>query len=154
MNINLLKKEINLCMVRLIENLEQEYIERKDSDYEYVLRSNEEEKQRLREIAEDFLNDNSVYNDDIREVYIDYYVNNNDTIYKDLDSILNVKKYNYLTDLYLIISEITKNDLLKQSVLNNQSSDVSLIINEVEEFMNYLQTDTYLEEMQERLESI
>lgn len=154
MSLEFLKNSVNITMVRLISMLEEEYIVQKDSTYLYIESSRNEEQERLKEIAEEFLDNEGVSNSDIRDVYIDYYVDNNETIYKKLDEIKSNLKYQYLTDLYLIVSEIIKDKNLKNNILSNQKKDISNIQEEVEEYMKYLETDEYTEEMQEKLEAI
>lgn len=154
MSLEFLKNSVNITMVRLISMLEEEYIVQKDSTYLYVESSRNEEQERLKEIAEEFLDNEGVSNSDIRDVYIDYYVDNNETIYEKLSEIKSNLKYQYLTDLYLIVSEIIKDENLKNNILSNQKNDISNIQEEVEEYMEYLETDEYTEEMQEKLEAI
>lgn len=154
MSIEDLKRLVNSNMFSLIQRLETEYIERKDSTYQYIENSRDDEQQRLREIAEDFLNDNNVSNSDIREVYIDYYVDENETIWRQLQNYKEKVRYTYLTDLYLIFAELTSDNELKNKIIENQTNDISEIESEVEEFMKYLETDEFTEEMQDKLEAI
>lgn len=154
MSLEFLKNSISITMIKLIEILEEEYITNKDSTYLYIESSQYEEQERLKKIAEDFLDNEGVSNSDIRDVYIDYYVDNNETIYEKLSEIKSNLKYQYLTDLYLIVSEIIKDENLKNNILSNQKNDISNIQEEVEEYMKYLETDEYTEEMQEKLEAI
>lgn len=153
MNIDNLKHLINCRMKNLIESLEEEYIESED-DYHSIESSRYDEEQRLREIAENFLNENNVTNSEIRDVYIDYYVDNNETIYKLLSSYKDKAKYSRLVDLYLIFAEITKDEKLKTKVIESQDNDISEIVKEVEDFMEYLESEEYTEEMQDKLEGI
>ncbi len=153
MNVDNLKHLINCCMNNLIESLELEYIENED-DYRSIENSRYDEKQRLREIAEDFLDKNNVTNSEIRDVYIDYYIDNNETIYNLLSSYKDKAKYSRLVDLYLVFAEITKNEELKNKVIESQENDASEIVKEVEKFMEYLESEKYTEEMQDKLEEI
>lgn len=153
MNVDNLKHLINCCMNNLIESLELEYIENED-DYRSIENSRYDEKQRLREIAEDFLDKNNVTNSEIRDVYIDYYIDNNETIYDLLSSYKDKAKYSRLVDLYLVFAEITKNEELKNKVIESQENDASEIVKEVEKFMEYLESEKYTEEMQDKLEEI
>ena len=154
MDVDDLKRIINDNMERLIARLEESFIELKDSTYKYINDSNDDERQRLREIAEEFLDDNGVSNSEIRDVYIDYYVDNNETTWDQLNRYKKTMKYNYLTDLYLIFAESTSNDMLKKEILDNQNKDVTELEKEVKEFMEYLETDEYTEEMKDKLEAI
>lgn len=153
MNVDNLKHLINCCMKNLIELLEVEYIENED-DYHSIENSRYDEQKRLREIAENFLDENNVTNSEIRDVYIDYYVDNNETIYDSLSSYKDKAKYSRLVDLYLVFAEITKDEELKSKIIESQDNDVSEIVKDVENFMEYLESEEYTEEMQDKLEGI
>ena len=153
MNVDNLKHLINCCMKNLIELLEVEYIENED-DYHSIENSRYDEQKRLREIAENFLDENNVTNSEIRDVYIDYYVDNNETIYDSLSSYKDKAKYSRLVDLYLVFAEITKDEELKSKIIESQDNDVYEIVKEVENFMEYLESEEYTEEMQDKLEGI
>ena len=153
MNVDNLKHLINCCMKNLIELLEVEYIENED-DYHSIENSRYDEQKRLREIAENFLDENNVTNSEIRDVYIDYYVDYNETIYDSLSSYKDKAKYSRLVDLYLVFAEITKDEELKSKIIESQDNDVSEIVKEVENFMEYLESEEYTEEMQDKLEGI
>lgn len=154
MSIDFLKKLITDKMERLINSLEIEYIEARDDDYLNVEEIIRDERETLSEIANNFLDENDVYNSEIREVYIDYYVDQNGQAYSYRNRIVDNKRYKYLTDLYLIFAEVTKDNELKNNVIINQDKDISNIINEIEEFKEYLESDEYSYEMQDKLESI
>ena len=154
MTIKDLKNLIKEKMIRLVDDLEQAYIEAKDNTYKYINDSRSEERQRLEEIAKEFLDENNVTNSEIRDVYIDYYVDNNEKIWEKLRDYKEQIKYTYLTELYLILANIYEDVGLKQTIRNNQNNDISSIEQEVIEYMEYLETEECTEEMQEKLESI
>lgn len=154
MNLKMLKHLIYTSMKSLVRTLEINYIWEKDIGYKLIESGSEEEDKRLREIAEDFLNDNNISNDEIREVYIDYYIDNNRTVNTQLTNYQESMIYTYLTDLYLILAEINQDNYLKDAVMQNQRKDLSNIVKEVENFMEYLNSDDYREEMEEKLEGI
>lgn len=154
MTIEFLKKLILDNMLRLIESLEKNYITIKDKDYLNVEEMINDERESLIEIASRFLDDNGVYNEEIRGVYIDYYVDKNESIFSYRSAILENKKYTYLTDLYLIFAEVSKNDALKDRVIKNQDKDISEMLEKIEEFKKYLESDEYIEDMESKLESI
>lgn len=154
MNIDFLKSEINSVMKRLVNDIEESYISIKDEDYLYVENNNQSERDNLREIAEEFLDEQGVTNDEIREIYIDYYVDENDKLSDYLSNIKDKKKYNYLTELWLILAETTNDMYLKEKILNNQDNDISTLLEEIEEQVSYMETEDYNEEMQGNLESL
>ena len=154
MTIENLKQYINTSMINLVRYLESEWIEHKDKNYKLIEDARDEERESLREIAKDFLDDNGVSNDEIREVYIDYYVDKNESIYEKLSIYKSNVQYTFLTELYLILAAIMKDEDFKKVIINNQNKDINNLINEVNEFVEYMNTEEYVDEMSNNLESI
>jgi len=154
MNIKMLKKLINANMLHVVEHLEQEYIEKKDEMYLFVENSRADEIEILREIASNFLDENGVTNSEIRDVYIDNYVDNNEKNWEQLQNVKRNKQYTYLVDLYLILSHIFDDKDLEKKVLNAQTEDVSDIENEVKEYMKQLEDEEFIDGLKCELEAI
>lgn len=154
MSIDFLKNLIYTKMIRLVEWLEERYIEYKDPVYRATENARDSEREKLREIASDFLDSEGVTNDEIREVYIDNYVDKNEEIWYKLNRIKENLKYSYLTSLYLILGSINEDTELKQKVRNSQAKNVSELEKEVKEFMDKLETEEYVEDMKENLEAV
>lgn len=153
--IEILKKQINGAMFTLAEWLEKEVIQN-SSEYQEIENYKYNERQYLEDIANEFLDDNGVTNSDIREVYIDYYVDKNETIYEQLNNLESSMKYNYLTDLFLILVECSHDESRKELVIKNQNNEenIQLIISEVDEYMQYAETEEWSNEMRDELEAI
>lgn len=153
--IEILKKQINGAMFTLAEWLEKEVIQN-SSEYQEIENSRYNERQYLEDIANEFLDDNGVTNDDIREVYVDYYVDNNETIYERLSDLENEMRYNHLTNLFLILVECSNDESRKELVIKNQNNEekIQQIINEVDEYMQYVETEEWSDEMRYKLEDI
>lgn len=154
MSIDFLKNLIYTKMIRLVEWLEERYIEYKDPIYLATENARDSEREKLREIASDFLDSEGVTNDEIREVYIDNYIDKNEEIWYKLNRIKEDLKYSYLTSLYLILGSINEDTELKQKVRNSQAKNVSELEKEVKEFMDKLETEEYVEDMKENLEAV
>lgn len=154
-SIEILKKQINGSMFTLAEWLEKEVIQN-SSEYQEVENSKYSERQYLGDIANEFLDDNGVTNSDIREVYVDYYVDRNETIYEKLNDLENKMRYNHLTDLFLILVECSNDESRKELVIQNQNNEENIqkILDEVAEYVQYIETEEWIEEMQEKLEAI
>lgn len=155
-SIKILKQQINGAMFRIIERYEDYLIEQTDG-YKKINDSKWEERELLRSIASDFLDREGVTNNEIREVYIDRYVDKNETVYEDLSSYKSVSKYTILTDLFLIFCEITQDKSRKDAVIranDGYNVKLALIESEIEDFMERLNTNEYVEEMECELESI
>lgn len=154
MNIRMLKKLINANMLHVTEKLEECYIERKDGTYIFVENSRSDEIETLRQIASDFLDENGVTNTEIRDVYIDNYVSNNEKNWAQLQNVKKNKKYTYLTDLYLILSQVFDDKELEEKTLNAQTKDITDIQNEVEEYMKQLEEEEFIDDLKAELEAI
>ena len=152
MTVKMLKREINGAIFRLAERLDEADIEESDG-YRNIRNSESDEEDALREFAEDFLNDEGVSNADIREVYIDNYVSENKTIDEKLKKYKEYSKYNYQTELLLMICQVTKDKVRELDVINNIHNDELLkeLQNEVEEYMSYTETEEWCDEMRANL---
>lgn len=155
MTIKLLKKQIGGAIFRLAEKLDKLDIE-ESMEYKELDDNSNQEEDYLREIASDFLDKEGVTNSDIRETYIDVYIDNNRTIYSKLDELINYLKYNYETELLLMICEIIHDDNRKQDIIENLNNRDGLekLQNEVKEYMNYVETEDWTDEVRDNLVAI
>ena len=156
-NIEILKKQINTAIRILIDNYEMGLITKEDG-YEEIYDFIYNKKQKLREIAEEFLDDNDVSNNDIREAYIDRYVSDNirneeNNLYC---SYRNSRQYNVATDLQLIYCEITKNEERKREILNNIDGKIDEIMEKIKEELKLINDndEDYIDTLKDNLESI
>lgn len=156
-NIEILKKQINTAIRILIDNYEMGLITKEDG-YEEIYDFIYNKKQKLREIAEEFLDDNDVSNNDIREAYIDRYVSDNirneeNNLYC---SYRNSRQYNVATDLQLIYCEITKNEERKREILNNIDGNIDEIMGKIKEELKLINDndEDYIDTLKDNLESI
>lgn len=156
-NIEILKKQINTAIRLLIDNYEMGLITKEDG-YEEIHDFIYNKKQKLKEIAEEFLDDNNVSNTDIREAYIDRYVSDNirseeNNLYC---SYRNSRQYNVATDLQLIYCEITKNEERKEKILSNIDGNIDEIMEKIKEELKLINDndEDYIDTLKDNLESI
>lgn len=142
MSIDILKRQINGAIWCLIEIYDIRLI-RDSNEYESIGNSKYDEEEFLRTVAEKFLDDNNVTNEDIRDVYIDDYVSKNSTIGSKLDGYLSMCKYTFATELMLIFTKITKDDARFKTVIDAQKNNyrINEIIEEVKDYMKDLDVD-------------
>ena len=154
-NIKLLKKEINNKILLAIESLETQAIKGEDR-YINLKYSYSDEKDILRKIAEDFLDDNNVTNEDIREVYIDTYIDNNTKLEGYLIDLKNELEYTILPDLYLVFAKATEDEEIIKKIEKRISevNDMEEINQEIEEYLKYMETEEFQEEKYDELEEI
>ncbi len=131
MSINILMKKINGTIWNLMCNHENDLIVQSDG-YKRIESQISEEKDILREIAEEFLDDNNVTNDSIREAYIDTYVDDNSKIHTMLANYVSGCQYTFLTEDMLIFTKATDDKARFDTVVRANSS------NTIDEIMTYV----------------
>lgn len=151
-DIKFLKNKIYSAMKECIRILEDkackalcEYQEMRDDKWT--------EREVLTEVAEQFLNDNNVYNSEIRDVYIENYIENNSRVEEQMQSFINNNRYRLLTDLYLILAESQNDEMLLKIVLNTDN-EYTNIYEEVKQYMEYLETEECREKLEDNLEDL
>lgn len=154
-SIKILQQQINGAMWRLIKSYEDNLI--KDTDgYRQIISHRSEEEDRLREIANDFLDDNGVTNSDIRDAYIDKFVCNNSKLDIMLSNYLSYNRYHHATELMLAFCSATNREESKKEVLEATKNDLGIpgVMKEVNEFMETFDSEEYYDEMCSELEAI
>ena len=154
-SIDILKKSLNHNIFSLMQSLEKEaYIEYTDEYYKLEeMRSNESGK--LEEIAKEFLDDEGVTNEEIREAYIGYYVDNNEKVYDLINEYVDGMKYTMITDFYLIFLQATKDEERIKIIENKIGKEkIEKTLEEIKEYEEYLETEEFKEEMEGNLEEI
>lgn len=154
-SIKILKQQINGAIFRLMER-EDESRARNSQGYQTIVSAYRDEEEKLREIAEVFLDDNNISIDEVREAYIDRYVTNNCKMCTMLTNYLEGTKYTFLTELLLVFTKITEDTKRYENICNavGNRSSVALIESAVEQFISEMETDEYEEEMTNALESL
>lgn len=149
-NVKILKKQINGKIFDLIFTYEQNVI-RSEDGYTTIEETREEEEEMLKNIAEEFLDDNNVTNDDIRDVYIDNYVSNNAKTSTYLSNYLYGRRYQAISDVYLIYTKVANDNerynMITDYIKNN--SNYMEILKEVNEYYNSLKNEEAREEIEE-----
>ena len=150
-----LKKKIYTTMKKCIYYLEQ-YKIKYSKEYLRIEVGREQETGVLTKIANNFLDSENVTNSDIREAYIDVYIDNNSKISDYLRDYLYKMEYNEVTDLYLLLANINNDEDLLENVRNKTSDKDRLkeLEIEVNEYIENLETEEFKEELSQKLEDI
>lgn len=155
-NVDVLKRQINGSIIDLIESVEWDFIYYSD-EYQKAIELNNEHIRSLRKIASDFLDDNNIDIDEVREAYIDWYVDKNDD-YDYRNEIHNQLKNITLFDLYLTFYSVIKQEdkitEIKRKYSAYDLQKCNELTAEIEEKLKYLETDEYREEFEANLECI
>ena len=141
-NINILKKQINGAIFSLIEMYEHTLI-RKEKEYQKIEDGKDEEIDLLTEIAEEFLDENNVSNDEIRQAYIDKYVDDNTKTDNYLLNYISIRKYRVLTDLYLVYTKASGDNDRYNNVnkIAKEEPNYNELMEEVNEYLEKLEND-------------
>lgn len=154
-DINILKQLLNSTIFGLIKELEEEgYIKNTDK-YEQLDEMKREERNRLQQIAEEFLDNEGVKNEDIREAYIDFYIDKSEKVYEIKNDYITEMKYTLLTDFYIaFLDAVNDKDRLEIIKYKIGNAELEKIMNQIEEYKKYMETEQFESDMQENLEEI
>ena len=154
-NMKVFMKEIRGAIFRLMCNYEQDLI-RQTPGYKKIKETYETEKDLLREIAERYLDENGVTNDNIREPYIESYVSDNSNIDNKLADYKMLYRYNYLTEMMLVYTKAIEDESRINAIrnANNNKIKLGIIESEVDLYLKEMETTEYVTEMEGQLESI
>lgn len=158
-DVSFLKREINSAIFDLIIRVERYTIIENTDEYNRLLEMRQDEKRTLTRIAEEFLDNCSIDNDNIRDKYIDVYVEEWAVVPNMISEYIDSKKYKALPDLYLTWLECLEDDKdrdLRISYVKESLSDTEYedIMEKVEEYKQYMQTDEYIYDMENKLEDV
>ena len=157
-NYKILKKQINGTIFRLIESMEYKELTSTE-EYQQIENGRDLEYDTLKDIADNFLDENNVSNREIRDVYIDYYIDNNSRIDDLKSQFINQKQYMLLTDLFLIFTKITNDDERYKKIfdkIRDNKKNVKNIIEELKEYVEKLenQDQDLIDELTDDLEAL
>ena len=154
-DIQFLKREIISKSFYIIEKLEEEAI-MATREYINLTRSYSDEKDKLTEIAEDFLDDNGVNNEDIRNAYIDSYVCNNTKLDLMQEELKREMLYTIFPDLYLMFANATEDDKIVQKWEETLAgnNNIEELRTEILEYLEYMQSEEFEDDMNSNLEEI
>ena len=158
-NYEVLKKQINGAIRSCITLQEELHIQREDF-YLRIQSSQFDEREILRDIAKNFLDENNVYNDDIREAYIEKYVNDNETVYDELFNYKLSRKYKVLSDLWLVFYKMIGDNVGYDMVISSLEEDDEELVERVKKLIEMFdkqegeEFEEYVSDMEYKLESI
>ena len=159
-NLNVLKRQIDGAIKRLIHKYEN-YLIVSTTEYRELREKADEEKEKLRDIASDFLDDNGITLSDIRDAYIDKFVDDNWKGYTYLSAYVDNMAYKLATDLWLIYAKSTNNSSLEEDIKDSLSdTEYQNKLNEIQDYINMMKDDSsdayvdYFYDAQNNLQSI
>lgn len=154
-NMKVFDKQVKGCIFELVQSMEKNNYIIKSAEYKKIENTRDEEKDTLTTIAEEFLDDNNVSNDDIREVYIDNYISRNSKIPGLLYRYRESNQYKFLTELYLVVTKLMDDDTRYKQVKDAiGETKTKQILDEYSEYNEYFSSDNYTNDMNNLLEGI
>lgn len=154
-NIESLKRQIKGEMERLIETMES-YSIRATKEYEKASDLEAKHYDNLKEKAESFLDENGIYLSEVRDAYIDYYTNKMSYDYRS--NVLSALGHDLLFEVYMIFYKATKQmdkfEKLKETYMRKHYNSYENVMDEINEKLEYLETDDYDNELESGLDSI
>lgn len=158
-DVTFLKRQINSAIFDLIVNVERETAICKTDHYYNMQEMKYDEQRKLTEIAEEFLNNANVTNSNLREAYIDAYVDEYAKVPKMISDYVENRVYQELPDLYLTWLSCLEDDPKKEIRTREiqeafDADEYEELMKQVEEYKQYMQTEDYEEEMKNNLEEV
>ena len=153
-NINILKKAINKLILNAIREIENKLYITKTDEYDKLLELQEQERYRLTDIANDFLDENDITNENIREAYIEAYVDNTETIWEMKKDYEDENIYKMIPDLYLTFARATNNKDLEEEILVKNAEKKEELLKQLKEFEEYLETEDFENDARSNLEEV
>ena len=159
-NLTILKNQIDNAILCLINNYER-YVISTTETYQNLLDTAERENERLQDIAENYLNENGIYIEDVRDAYIEYYMDKNNTGDSLLSNYKDSMKYKQCTDLWLVYARATNDEKLEKEIKARLTRDDYVdVLKNIQEYIDILSDEDsdeyyeYFEEKESNLESI
>lgn len=154
-SIDILKRQINGAIFRLMEFADRNEAY-ESTGYNAIKSARRDEEDRLRDIAEAYLDDHGIELEDVREAYIDRYVSRNSKVDAMLNNYLDGCKYTFLSELLLVFTKVVGDETRYNEVCKavGNKGNIALIESAVEEFLEHMDSSDYEDEMIGELESL
>lgn len=154
-SIKFLIKSINGAIFRMISYRERNHVLEDLPVYIDAKQQGDIEIEKLTVLASEFLDDEGVTNEEIREAYIDKYVDDNKQNDEYIQRLRSAYEYHLLTDFYLVFAESIGDDAKYQTVMDRlEENEIENVLKEISQYKTYIETDDYQEEMKGLLEAI
>lgn len=154
-DLEFLKREISNSVLDAIETLERYYIYA-TPEYKKIEEGYKDEENRLENIANEFLDNNNVTNKDIRDAYISVFVSDNAKTDDYKAQYVDNARYTIFSDFYLTYAYATKDEKIisKWEEILSESNNIEQLKQEIREYLDFMETTEYVEEMSGRLEDL
>ena len=158
-DINFLKRRINSTILDVIISMEKQFIRRTD-EYLELCDAEDDERNKLEDIAREFMERNGVTNYDLVESYVDTYVDVCAVMPNKKEDYINSKIYTYFPEFYLTwLSTIEDDPSTKQRVeqikaVLSKNNKLEQVLKDVEKYKQYMETEEFISDMENNLEEV
>ena len=153
-NITILKKDINSDIIKAFKDIEDNLYIAKTDEYYKLQNMKDKERVKLEKIAKEFLDENNITNENIRDSYIEAYVDNTEKVWSLIADYEIKNRFRMTQDLYLTFAIATDNKELEDDVLKANEDTKEELLKQIEELEEYMQTEEYEEEVKDNLEDV
>lgn len=158
-DITFLKRQINSAIFASFVSVEKRRYIYTSKEYINLLEVQDNEECKLRKIAEEFLDKNNITSNNIRDAYIDAYVDEYSAMSYKMEDYISSKIYTEIPEMYLTFLSCLTNDpkteiRTKEIQEKLTEKEFKKIMDEIEEFKEYMETDEYKDEMEENLKEV
>lgn len=153
-NITILKKAINSAIIKAFKDIEYNLYIAKTDEYYKLQNMKDKERVKLEKIAKEFLDENNITNENIRDSYIEAYVDNTEKVWSLIADYEIKNRFRMTPDLYLTFAIATDNKELEDDVLKANEDTKEELLKQIEELEEYMQTEEYEEEVRDNLEEV
>lgn len=153
-NITILKKAINSAIIKAFKDIEDYLYIAKTDEYYKLQNMKDKERVKLEKNAKEFLDENNITNENIRDSYIEAYVDNTEKVGSLIYDYECQNHLRMIPDLYLTFAIATDNKELEDDVLKANEDTKEELFKKIEELEEYMQTEEYEEEVKDNLENV
>lgn len=159
-DLTFLKRQINSCIFNNIIGLERCYYIQRDDEYDRLTELVHEERYRLKQYANEFLDEVGITSDNCREAYIDAYVDENEKMYGLRDDWESEQIYRMITDFYLTflgtLEDDPKKEIRTKEIQNKLGNETyQEVCDEIKDFViEFEDEENFEKEMKEKLEDV
>ena len=158
-DITFLKRQINNAIYNAMIMMEKVYFIEETTEYKQMVDQYNAEKVKLRRIATEFLDNSGVTNENIRDAYIDAYIEEYSKMPELVSDYVNSQLYLVLPDLYLTFLSTLKDDPKKEirtREIQEKLGDTTYkkILQDIKDYTIYMETENFENEMKSNLEEV
>lgn len=157
-DLTFLKRQINSAIFETMIKVEKEQIRRQD---EYIDLENMKykEQEQLEAIAKNFIESNGVTNEHLIEAYVDAYVDEYAQMPDKISAYVDSQVYHYFPEFYLTwlstLEDDPKKEIRTKEIKKSLSSDeLKEVLEDIDEYKKYIETEEFEDEMRDHLEEV